>query len=413
MIGLRRAFLVAGLVLLLTALRPSATRAAEADFAVQNGWFFSQAGGGAGHGYAVTDDGGVAFWRDFQRLGGTRTLGYPASWRFVGADGFIYQATQAALLQWRPDEERAVLANSFDTLSEAQRDEWLRTARAIPPPVGDDGSRGDAARSAAIRLAWLEDEGIRAYYFANPNPSAFAEWPRQRAIELYGLPTSRPQRLGPFVVQRFQRVALQHWVEDVPGMPPVGSVVRVLGGDLLKEAGLLPGHALQPAAAESARARFDPELLARLSLLAELPPTQPLHGLAMQAPISFVWAPLDPEVGGLFSARRRWVAINVRWYRADPKAVAAVLAHELSHLRDLVERKPLWTQAGCLETEQDAFRTQATVWELFYGSRGKRGPESEIERQQNYILSSLRNEPDAFAQRVSQIYQHECGQLRP
>jgi len=407
-----RAFLPVGLALTLALLVPGVALAAEPDFAVQNGWFFSQAGGGGGRGYSVTDDGGVAFWRDFQRLGGTRTLGYPASWRFVGQDGFIYQATQAALLQWRPDEERAVLANSFDTLSDAQRDDWLRTARAIPPAVGDDGSRGDAARSAAIRLAWLEDEGIRVYYYANPNPAAFADWPRQRAIELYGLPTSRPQRLGPFVVQRFQRVALQHWVEDVPGMPPAGSVVRVLGGDLLKEAGLLPTHAVQAAAADSARARLDPDLLARLNLLADISPGQPLHQLAMRSPVSFVWAPLDPDVGGLFSARRRWIAINIRWYRADPRAVAAVLGHELSHLRDLVEQKPLWTQNGCFETEQTAFRTQAAIWEAFYGPLGKRSPETEIERQQNYVLASLTSEPDDFALRVSRLYQHECGQLR-
>ncbi|HEV8635837.1 MAG TPA: hypothetical protein VG370_16555 [Chloroflexota bacterium] len=413
MTGRARLFLLAALALALTLLAPSGALAAESDFAVQNGWFFTQAGGGGGRGYAVTDDGGVAFWRDYQRLGGVRTLGYPASWRFVGPDGFIYQATQAALLQWRPDEERAVLANSFDTLSDANRDDWLRTARAIPPSVGDDGSRGDAARSAAIRISWLEDEGIRGYYFANPNPAAFPEWPRQRAIELYGLPTSRPQRLGPFVVQRFQRVALQRWVEEVPGMPPVGSVVRVLGGDLLKEAGLLPGQAVLPAAADSARARFDSDLLARLNLLAELPAGQPLHAIAMQAPVAFVWAPLAPEVGGLFSARRRWIAINVRWREADPKAIATVLGHELSHLRDVIERKPLWTQAGCFETEQTAFRAQAAIWEAFYGPRGKRDPGTEIERQQNYILAGLKDQPEEFAQRVLQIYRHECGQLLP
>src|SRR5919204_1903891 len=413
MIGRGRVFLVAALGLVLALLAPSQALAADPDFAVQNGWFFTQAGGGAGRGFALTDDGGVAFWRDFQRLGGTRTLGYPASWRFVGPDGFIYQATQAALLQWRPDEERAVLANSFDTLTDANRDDWLRTARSIPRSVGDDGSRGDAARSVAIRLSWLEDEGIRAYYFANPNPAAFAEWPRQRAIELYGLPTSRPERLGPFVVQRFQRVALQRWVEPVPGMPPVGSVVRVLGGDLLKEAGMLPSQAIQPAAPDSTRARVDPELLARLDLLADLPIGQPLHQIALQAPVAFVWAPLDPDVGGLFSARRRWIAINVRWHDADPKAIAAVLAHELPHLRDLVERKPVWTQAGCFETEQNAFRTQAAIWEAFYGPRGKAAPATEIERQQNYVLAGVKTEPDEFQQRISRIYQPECGQLLP
>src|SRR5438128_12680432 len=100
-------------VIALLLIWPSTASAADPDFSVPNGWFFSQAGGAPGVGYAITNDGGVAFWRDYQRLGGPTTLGYPASWRFVGSDGFVYQATQAALLQWRPDEERTVLANSF------------------------------------------------------------------------------------------------------------------------------------------------------------------------------------------------------------------------------------------------------------------------------------------------------------
>src|SRR5688500_7528691 len=179
-----RRLLASALAVVVALLLTDAVDAAEADFAVQNGWFFSQAGGGEERGYALSNDGDVAFWRDYQRLGGVRTLGFPASWRYVGPDGFIYQATQAALLQWRPEQERAVLANAFDVMSDAGKDEWLLKSKAIPAPVADDGSQGDPTRSAAIRLSWLDDEGIRGYYFANPNPSEIAEWPQQRAIEL-------------------------------------------------------------------------------------------------------------------------------------------------------------------------------------------------------------------------------------
>src|SRR5918994_2154389 len=70
-----------------------------------------------------------------------------------------------------------VLAGAFDVMSDAGKDEWLLKAKAIPPPVADDGSQGDPTRSAAIRLSWLDDEGIRGYYFANPNPGEIAEWP--------------------------------------------------------------------------------------------------------------------------------------------------------------------------------------------------------------------------------------------
>ncbi|MER3406286.1 MAG: hypothetical protein C4289_14920 [Chloroflexota bacterium] len=66
------------------------------------------------------------------------------------------------------------------------------------------------------------------------------------ARERYGLPMSLPERFGPFVSQRFQRVTLQLWLDTVPGMPAPGTVVRVLAGDLAKEAGLIPAEAMRP-----------------------------------------------------------------------------------------------------------------------------------------------------------------------
>src|SRR5579884_465172 len=379
----RLTVLLAVIVLLL--LWPIPAFAADPDFSVPNGWFFTEAGGAPGVGYAITNDGGVSFWRDYQRLGGAATLGYPSSWRFVGSDGFVYQATQAALLQWRPDEEQTLLANTFDLLTAANKDDWLKT-RSVPPPIVDDGSRGDAARSYQIHLSWLEDDGIRGYYLANPNPADLTDWSAQRATELYGLPTSRPVRQGPFVIQRFQRVALQRWVDAVPGMPKPGTVTRVLAGDLLKDAGLLPPDSVQPAAAGSATARIEPDLRAPLELLAGLPVAKPLYDLAETKPLAVVWAPMPSDVSGLYSARRRWIAINVRWKDADPKAIATLLSHELSHARDFFGDKAIWTSTGCYETEQTAFKTQAQVWAAFYGSAGKSGDLSDIDRQQNFIL---------------------------
>src|SRR5437660_1715967 len=68
------------------------------------GHFYTQANGGAGPqlGYRITDEGGIGFWSEFQRLGGVNGLGYPASRRFL-LDGFFVQATQKVILQWRPE----------------------------------------------------------------------------------------------------------------------------------------------------------------------------------------------------------------------------------------------------------------------------------------------------------------------
>jgi hypothetical protein len=46
--------------------------------------------------------------------------------------------------------------------------------------------------------------------------------------------------------KRLASTYLQICVVFVPGMPACGSVVRVLGGDLAKEAGLVPAATPQP-----------------------------------------------------------------------------------------------------------------------------------------------------------------------
>jgi hypothetical protein len=210
---------------------PAASAMAPGEGAV-----FTEAGGGRG-GFAITDRDGITFWSGFRALGGVDALGYPASRRFERG-GFVYQATQGVVLQWRPEMGHAVLANAFEWFTEAGRDGWLFEAAGVPPPIRDDGSGGDWERAKQVRLGWLTDEAIRERYLAAGS--------LERAIDLYGLPTSRPERRGPFVVQRFQRMAFQRWVDAVPGMPSPGSVVRVLGGDLLKQAGLIPPEAAQP-----------------------------------------------------------------------------------------------------------------------------------------------------------------------
>ena len=254
----RRASLMAGLLSLAIALALAAPLAGSAfaesgpDYAIPGGWFFTQTGGGQGQGYAVRDAGAdsggklVKFWTEFKRLGGVATLGYPVGQPYVGSDGFTYQPFQRGVLQWRPEQGRAVLSNTFEVLQSAGRDDWLVVGKGVPRPISDDGSGGDFGKAVATRMGWLTNDAIKAKFLANPNPGAISGWTRDRAIELYGLPMSLPEHHGPFISQRFQRIAFQHWIEDVPGMPAKGSVVGVLGGDLLKEAGLLPWEATQP-----------------------------------------------------------------------------------------------------------------------------------------------------------------------
>jgi len=248
---LRRLWIVA--LTLMVLVSPIATAsAASADYDVANGHFFTQTGGGTGQGYLVLDAGQdkngntIKLWSEFKRLGGLATLGYPVSKRYIGPGGFLYQAFQRGVLQWRYETNRAVLSNTFEWLQDNGKDSWLKAAKGVPSPITDDGSGGDYGKAVQTRFTWLTDSAIKAKYLANPNPSAISGWNNDRAIELYGLPMSQPEKSGPFITQRFQRVALQLWVESVPGMPAKGTVVGVLGGDLVKEVALIPTDAAAP-----------------------------------------------------------------------------------------------------------------------------------------------------------------------
>jgi hypothetical protein len=124
-------------------------------------------------------------------------LGYPVSVPFTLTDGFHYQAFQRAVLQWRPELDRAELINIFDILHDVGMDPDL-DARGIPA-WQPDASGGDWMAARAERLSWLSDREIADHYLAAPTPKLTANWAVERSIELYGLPTSRPERRGPFV----------------------------------------------------------------------------------------------------------------------------------------------------------------------------------------------------------------------
>ena len=177
--------------------------------------------------YEVTNDDGILFADEFERLGGVDTLGYPASYRFRSNrwDGFTYQLTQGALLQWHPAVSKVYLVNIFDWIEPCRL-----LARGIPMPIRNDGSGGDWDKAREIRLSWLTNQRIKEKYLANPNPEKIEFLERRssdRAIRAADVLSGETRTVHKPAV--FQRVALQLWVEEVEGMPAPGTVVRVLG----------------------------------------------------------------------------------------------------------------------------------------------------------------------------------------
>lgn len=212
------------------------------DFSVPGGHFYTQTNGtsrGAKDGgYTISDADGVPFWTFFKQTGGVDVLGYPVSRRFLW-DGYVCQATQRAVLQWNPATKQVQLANIFDYLSQAGKDDWLFTAHLAPKPDRAPGETPSMSflELAHRRFAWLyADSAIFHRYFSTSN-----------YYGIYGLPTSPVVDLGPYYAERFQRAVVYHWKTSVPWADDRGVSVG-LAGDLLKEVGLIPRAAIEPEA---------------------------------------------------------------------------------------------------------------------------------------------------------------------
>jgi hypothetical protein len=209
------------------------------DFEISAGHFFKQANGygGAGTaGYAVIDDADAGFWTELQRLGGLERVGYPVSNRFFYR-GFLTQAFQKLVLQWRPELGVSVPVNVFDDLTQHGSDGWLERTRQVP--VGrrdpqDGGATWDEVIARHMELL-APYPAVQDFYTSDPD-----------ALDAYGLPMS-VQDYGPFVVVRLQRAALQLWTTTTLSAA-AGSVTISNGGDMAKDAGLWPPSATLPAA---------------------------------------------------------------------------------------------------------------------------------------------------------------------
>lgn len=210
------------------------------DWDVSGGHFYTQTngrGGNGGPGFAITDADGVPLWSEYQRLGGVAGLGYPVSRRFMW-NGFVVQATQRAVLQWRPEAGQVYLANVFDALHDQGKDPWLQSFRSTPPSFDTGPDQG---------LTW--DQVVdRHLAFLDTNPSIRSVfWQDSDPLLHYGLPMAYADYGNVYVI-RFQRAVFQQWKVDVP-WASAGQVTIANGGDLALEAGLFDPNVAQPEAA--------------------------------------------------------------------------------------------------------------------------------------------------------------------
>lgn len=184
-------------------------------------------------GYQVCDDGNARFLATYQRFG-AQNVGYPISTRYV-RDGFITQAFQKAIFQWRPESNSVAFVNVFDDMSRAGMDQRLYESRQTPfqLPSGWEGVNVPFAEAVRLRQGLLDSRpAMRSTYFAASDPLTF-----------FGLPTSEVTDMGNHYAIRLQRAVLQEWKETVP-WARAGQVTIANGGDIAKELGLIPAFAI-------------------------------------------------------------------------------------------------------------------------------------------------------------------------
>ncbi len=245
------------------------------DYPVPGGWFYAQESRfrddrAPFRGYTVVDDREASFWTEFRRYGGVDVLGYPVSRRYRYPDdgGYLYQAFQRGILQWRPEESAARLANVSELFTQAGLDGLLEV-EGIPRPR--DSSPLPFAADAARRMNWLTEPRFLARFLWDPVSDVPFEV-QEAAWELFGLPQTfaerpvylREQRDGkagaplylPYIVQRFQKGAMQLFLEDRPNDPTIvpgdgkeGCVTITAIGRLARRLGsgrIIPPAAVKP-----------------------------------------------------------------------------------------------------------------------------------------------------------------------
>lgn len=393
--------LLLALVLTIQAVIPAHAaglgRNSIASAQTDQGFYSEVSGYGEGFGFLIPNiENGPQFYSVFKALGGVGSLGYPISFAYTEPiNGDMHMPLQRGLLVWHKATGEISLANVFELLDNAGLEQWLYD-RGIPRAIKDDGGES-FQESRDIRLSWLTDQGIYERFLANPLVPGNIEF----SILLYGLPMSHPERIGPFVIQRFQRTAFQRWVETVPGLPAPGTVTKVFAGDLYKDANLIPPEALRPVPNP-----FDKPSNALLAEIRDLLASQP-ETASLVPYLDDVIVGYAPDLQDTAALRvGNWVLIYLHpaLKNARYEAVAAVLAHLATYLQTWSESPIRLVRAreSCQQLVARGLRVEAALWEALWGPEGTYNAKSYEEILNGYVREAQIS--DSWADNLAEIH---------
>lgn len=188
-------------------------------------------------------------WSLYQELGRENTLEYPMSQlsgMVTPASPYLYQVFGQGVVQYDTRSGQSQIANVFDDIHNSNKDGELEELFNIPPALDiNDGSNGNLKEATTFRKAWLTNSQIKDRYLTNPKTGQ--KIGIYDAEQLWGLPTSMPIDKGDFIVQRFERTAIQFWKVKVgPNMPDIGSTTHVNTGEIVQRLNLYQGVNYSP-----------------------------------------------------------------------------------------------------------------------------------------------------------------------
>jgi hypothetical protein len=118
---------------------------------------------------------------------------------------------------------------------------------------------------------------------------------------------------------------------------------------------------------------------------------------------------LPAQVGAAYYVRTNHVIVNVRHHSASSIALAALLAHEATHVLDVHAGQDVTSAEGCYQAELHAFEMQARVWQALAGPRGHIPPADDLEGHLNEVQRLSQADPSRFVTTLHRVYADECG----
>jgi hypothetical protein len=156
----------------------------------------------------------------------------------------------------------------------------------------------------------------------------------------------------------------------------------------------------------------DPDLFGALDLLYSVPTGREILTRLLRTSPPLIFRELPDGLGGFAQPLGHYAVLSRRVGRADPRSLAAAIAHEATHTIDFATGELQLTDYGCFELEQRSHGIQAQVWAEFYGPDGKPDPRDAWDRATNDILRFARRGDLENYVRRSAGYEAQCARER-